>query len=146
MVTTRDDFEYWLADMDDALERFIASLPADVGSCLDYSVASLDHIERWILERWIDSQAALASHETPQLGGAARYIGETIRKQVGGFWDIDLTNRQNVYFGLPVIVDKPAAPTPQCPLTLATASTHRRTGKFLRTVVEAMQRRAQARP
>jgi len=38
---------------------------------------------------------ALASHETPQLGGAARYIGETIRKQVGGFWDIDLAIMKN---------------------------------------------------
>jgi hypothetical protein len=144
-VTTRDDFEYWLADMDDALDRFIASLPTAVAARLDYSVASLDDLERWILDRWTDPRAAIAPTESGSLGGAARYIGETIRKHAGGFWDIDLAKRRNVYFGMPVIIDDPAAPTPVCPLTLATTCTDRRTGTYLRTVVEALQRRSATR-
>lgn len=140
-TTTREDFDYWVADMDDALEHFIGTLPSEVRATLDYSIRSLDHLERWILENWPSPRAMLAPEEAPRVGGAARYIGETIRKNVGGYWDIDLDNRNNAYFGLPVVTGFSAQPTPVAPLTLATASADRRTGKYLSTVVENLKRR-----
>src|SRR5437868_12085685 len=48
MIAKQDDFEYWLADMDDALERFCAQLPEAVRAKLDYSQASLDVLEGWM--------------------------------------------------------------------------------------------------
>ena len=88
----------------------------------------------------------LQSEEAARVGGTARYIGEAIRKNVGGFWDIDLDNRNDAYFGLPVVTGFSSPPTPVFPFTLATASADRRTGKYISTVVENLQRRYRPKP
>jgi hypothetical protein len=41
MTATRDDFEHWLFEMDDHLEKFICVLPTDVSTKMDYSADSL---------------------------------------------------------------------------------------------------------
>jgi hypothetical protein len=145
-TTTRDDFEFWLADMDDALDAFIASLPPVTRSRMDYSIASLDALELWILENWFSPREMLEGSQVDRVGGAARYIGEVIRKNVGGHWDIDLENKRNAYFGLPVVTDYSQPPTPECPLTLVTASADRRSGRYLSTIVENMKRRYGSKP
>jgi hypothetical protein len=137
----REEFEYWLADMDDALDRFLQSLPAGVSSQLDYSIDSLNALEAWILTTYADSKDMLVEGQTANLNGAARYIGEAMRKILGGHWDIDLKNKNNVYFGLPVITGFSPQPTPQCPMTLATATASRRDGRFLATVFANLIRR-----
>jgi hypothetical protein len=52
----------------------------------------------------------------------------------GAVWDIDLTDEDDVYYRLPV-VRIPGGPT-EAPLSLATAALDRRTGDYLRTVVQ----------
>ncbi len=131
--TKRDDFEFWIIHMDDALDEFFDQLPQDVRRNLDYSPRSLDVLERWLLDHYSGSQALLVPSESKTLDGAARYIGETFRKTIGGYWTIDLDNPKNVFFGLPVLT---GYRVPTAPITLATTSTHRRTGTFLRTVLE----------
>jgi hypothetical protein len=133
-MDAREEFEYWLADMDDALDRFLQSLPADASSRLDYSIDSLNVLEAWILANYADSNEMLAAGQTANLNGAARYIGETMRRILGGHWDVDLTKKNNVYFGLPVITGFSSPPMPQSPLMLATATASRRKGDFLATV------------
>ena len=87
-MATEDDFEYWLADMDDALERFFPQLPEAVRSKLDYSSASLDVLESWFLERYPNMDAVLQKSESLTLDGVSRYVGETFRKQFGGHWEM----------------------------------------------------------
>jgi hypothetical protein len=48
----KEDFEYWLFEMDDALERFLQGIGEPVRSQLDFSPASLDALEAWVLERY----------------------------------------------------------------------------------------------
>ena len=133
---TRDDFDFWVADMDDALDRFRELLPEDVSRALDGSEASLDALEAWLLERYPDTQSMLAAEEAAIVDGAARYIGEILRRAVGGYWDIQLDDERDVYYGLPVITTGEKA-TPVAPATLATAAADRRTGSFIRQVVAA---------
>jgi hypothetical protein len=132
-LSSRDDFELWVFKMEDALEKFLGQLPEDVRRSLDYSPASLDALEKWLLERYTSPQLMLAPDEKDILDGAARYIGETFRKNVGGYWEIDLDNPKYVFFGLPILT---GFRVPESPHSLATASTHRRTGTYLRTVLE----------
>jgi len=132
-LTTRDDFEVWIVHMDDALAEFFDQLPEDVRRSLDYAPRSLDSLERWLLDRYSSPQALLAPSESTTLDGAARYVGETFRRTIGGRWTIDLDNKKNAYFGLPVLV---GYRTPVAPMSLVTASTHRRIGAYLRTVLE----------
>lgn len=144
-LTTRDDFEYWIVDMDDALDRFMQILPEPLREKLDYSPASLDHLEAWILERYPNTTAMLENSQSRIVDGAARYIGESFRRAIGGYWDINLDDPKTAFFGVPILTGFEERPTPICPLALATASADRRTGSFIRTVLENQISR-QARP
>ena len=50
---TRDErfdlFQYWLMDLPDTLNRFIDSKPLYIRDQLDYSIESLDIIEKYLL-------------------------------------------------------------------------------------------------
>jgi len=136
----REDFQYWLADMDDAIDRFLGGLPAEFRARLDLSPASLDALEAWILERYPNTQEMLAPSESRHVDGLARYIGETFRTAIGGRWEIRLDDTKYVFYGKPQLTDFSAKPTPVCPLSLATASADRRTGTFLSDVLDSYLR------
>src|SRR6266850_443744 len=131
--TTLDDFNYWVADMDDALARFFEMLPAGMRSKLDCTPESIDALEGWILSRYPSIEAIKAADQSRMVDGMARYVGETFRKNAGGQWDIDLDNPKAAFFGIPILT---GFRSEICPLALVTASTDRRTGKFIRTVLE----------
>lgn len=137
-LTNRDDFEYWLMDMEDALDRFLSRLPSHIKKQLDFSPSSLDTLEAWILDIYPNTPAMLERDQSQIVDGAARYIGQTFRKAIGGRWDIELNNPEYAFFGVPILILTSAGgkSTTDCPLTLATASADRRTGKYLRTVLE----------
>lgn len=136
----RDDFQYWLADMDDAIERFLGILPTALSQRLDSSPGSLDVLEAWILERYTSTQAMLAPSESRIVDGLARYVGETFRKAVGGRWEIRLDDPSYVFYGKPQLTGFWEDPTPVCPLPLVTACADRRSGKFLAGVLASYLR------
>jgi hypothetical protein len=132
---TEEEFQYWLFDMDDVLERFLNALPAETRDHLDYSPRSLDALETWILERYATPRQLSEPSEYDIVDGLARYIGETFRQALGGVWTVDLGNPQDAYYGLPQLVGFRGGVSPQAPVTLATASAARRTGTYLSTVL-----------
>jgi hypothetical protein len=134
-----EDFQYWLIHMDDALDEFMSSLPEDVRAKLDFSIDSLTDVENLILNRYKTPEEMIAPGETSTLDGFARYIGETIRKNVGGSWQLRLDDPKYVYYGLPQITGYSERPTPVSPIAMATTAAARRTGSYLRGVVEGMK-------
>ena len=141
--TTREDFESWLVDMDDALDRFFAVLPSEVCERLDYSPASLDILEKWILDRYESTDQMLPASEATTVDGLARYVGEAIRKAIGGRWGIRLDDPRYVFYGLPEIIGYSDKPTSLCPISLATASADRRSGRYLSGVLASYIRDAE---
>jgi hypothetical protein len=138
VMTASDDqdlFENWLAHMDDALAEFARRLPVALKDRLDYTPASLDHLEAFLLERYPGAQAIKADPE-PYLDGAARYVGEVFRRSIGGRWRIRTDDPTYVYAGLPELTFVEGRDTPACPLMLVTTSLARRTGTFLSTVMQ----------
>src|SRR5262245_51374817 len=127
--------------MDDALAAFLATLPEDIRGRLDYSAQSLDALEGWLLSRYTDPKQLLAPEAASVLDGAARYLGETIRKEMGGTWEIKLDDPKYVYYRIPQLTGFSPTPTPISPFPLITASIDRKTGTFLRTVVENAKKR-----
>lgn len=136
ILSTRDDFEYWLANMDDVLESFLADQTEEVRQRLDFGPQSLDVIEAMIIRMFPDTDSMLLSSHSQVVNSMSCYIGETFRKQLGGRWDIRLDDPKFAFAGLPILVGGANQSVPECPLTLATATADRRTGTYLRTILE----------
>ena len=137
----KEDFEYWLFEMDDALERFLEGIDEPTRSQLDFSAGSLDALEVWVLESYASPDELMKPEVKQVLDGVARYIGETYRKQLGGRWQIRLDDPKYAFFGLPELTGFSERPTPISPHSLVTAMTDRRSGTYLRTILENTKRR-----
>jgi hypothetical protein len=129
MNMREEDFQVWLDFMPEGLAEFFDRLPGDVGDRLDFSAQSLDVLEAWLLERYPDCEATRPRTESQILDGAARYVGETLRKHLGGKWWIDPDGK--IMNGIPLITDLRSDGGAPAPLSLVTASTDRRVGNFL---------------
>ena len=136
MTDGDDAFQCWLMDMDDAIDRLRRALPEAVGASLDFSPDSLAAIERFALGLYPTVQDAKRPEEAVRIDGMARYVGEVFRKSLGGQWRIDFSDAKNAFHGLPQLVAMRGQRVQICPLTLVTASLHRRTGRFLRLVFD----------
>ena len=137
----REHFEEWLFEMDDALEEFLDGIDQPTRSLLDLSPASLDVLEAWVLERYSSPEELMKPEAKQVVDGIARYIGETYRKQIGGRWQSRLDDPKYAFFGLPELTDFSQNPTPICPHSLATALTDRRSGTYLRTILDNTKKR-----
>ena len=142
-ASTRETFEVWIVAMDDVLDEFMAALPAPIRARLDYSPESLDVVENWLIEHF-ETPEALRAAETLNLDGAARYIGETLRKNLGGHWTVELDDPKFVYHGLPILTGFKGENSPFSPHSLTSAATDRRTGTYLRTILNNVKKRAAA--
>jgi hypothetical protein len=134
MTTTQADFDrfqYWLMQMDEEIDGFLSHLPPHARNRLDGTEESLDVLEGWLLERYASPEAARPQTEARILDGAARYVGEILRKRTGSKWAINF-EKSFVFCGLPILTGGTAfKDMPECPLTLVTASLDRRTGNYL---------------
>lgn len=132
-VTTREDFEYWLASLDDFLEQFIDAFPEEDRHQLDFSPKSLDVVEAWVLRKYPDFDDIVKPSESQTVNGVACYVGEVYRKQLDAKWVIHLDDPSYAYYGLPILVWGKEV---ECPLSVVTASADRRTGDFMRSLLE----------
>lgn len=130
-----DQFQYWLMQMDEQLAAFLTEVPTRLREQLDGTEGSLDALEAWLLERYPSLEAARPASQARVLDGAARYIGEILRKRTGSRWSIRFDD-SFVFRGLPILIGGSAyTKMPECPLTIISASLDRRTGKYLSSVV-----------
>lgn len=132
---SREDFEEWLFLMLDKLEEFENQFSKNSLKKLDYSIQSLDVLEKWILENFMSIDELLESTKKIDLDLFVRYVGETFRRNLkDSKWDTDIENPQNAYYNYPVIVPK-NKPIPIAPHTLLTASVKRKKGNFMSTIL-----------
>jgi hypothetical protein len=145
MSEERERFEAWRDTMDVSLDSFRAGLPAEVAERLDGSEASLEALEAWLLDEYADTSDMRPREERFKVDGAARYFGEILRRELGGRWDIELEQRRSMFPGVPIIreVGPPGGP-PVAPLFAVSAATDRRTGTFLRDMVESLRKAKEA--
>lgn len=101
---------------------------------LDYTIDSLDDLERWILDHYSNAQELVADSKT--LDRLCIYIGETWRKYLGGKWVIDLENKKNVYYSMPALTDPYYQDKPRTyPMTNATACISRKKGNYISRIL-----------
>ena len=134
MMHSREEFQTWLAlDLEVREELY-----AVIGRELPPDAESLDTLEAFLLGRYPDPAAAVTLEHRGITDAAARHIGLVFVLNVDdAVWDIELDDEDRVFYRLPVVRFGDGAE--ECPLTLATASLDRRTGQYLRTVIENYQ-------
>lgn len=136
VVDSKDDqFQYWLMDMHDAIQRFRDGADLEDREALDKSHGSLIRLEAMLLARYSSPEAARPMEHAAYMDGAARYLGETFRRQLGGKWFINNIDEKNVFFGLPQLKEVAGQQTQLCPLTLVSATLDRRMGDYLFTIM-----------
>jgi hypothetical protein len=84
MEEQNDQFQLWLMDMEDSLERFRQALPLVDRCRLDYSAESLDFVEALALSTCPGVRVARASNESKRIDQFAGHVGEVFRKNLGG--------------------------------------------------------------
>jgi len=128
-------FQFWLMEMDDAIDRFVQSAPPELRKQLDRSAPSLDVLEEWVLARYKSLADTRAAQEAQFLDGAARYVGEVLRVNTDSKWTIRFDDPKYAFNGLPVLKGGKLGEVPCCPLTTVTAATDRRTGRYFSTIL-----------
>lgn len=125
-----EKFQTFVFEMDDVLEAFVAQA-IDQGVNLDYSVESLDHLERYL------DQKSNEKEGSGILNRAARYLGEVFRRKFGGGWDLSLDDPKNINFRLPIIAKYSDLDIEFCPIEIVSNYIVRRKPGLLRTAVLA---------
>ena len=122
MAYTRENFEEWIILIPFKMEYFTDSFAKESNLKLDYSIESLDEIENWILTNYSEIKDL---------------IGETFRKHIGGEWFIDLKNKKNAYYSMPVLTSHDyIGESYIAPMTFATACINRKKGNYISTIMK----------
>ena len=130
MSYTQEDFQEWIFFISDKMDEFTDTFAKDNHLILDYTLASLDDVERWILDNYSKIKDLLADKVT--LDRLTIYIGETFRKYIGGKWFMDLKNKKNAYYSVPVLTDPSyRGEVYLTPMFFATASINKNKGNYI---------------
>lgn len=130
MAYTQVDFQEWIFWISDKIDQFTNEFAEKNSLILDYTLASLNDLEKWILKHYSDAHELIADHRT--LDYLTIYIGETFRQYIGGKWVIDLKNKRNAYYSMPTLTDPSyRGITYIAPMTFATACISRNKGNYI---------------
>ena len=135
MAYTKENFEEWIILIDSKMEYFTDAFAGENNLKLDYSIESLDEIENWILTNYREIKDLIGDAKT--LDYLTVYIGETFRKHIGGEWFIDLKNKKNAYYSMPVLTSPDyIGEVYKAPMTYATACINRKKGDYISTILK----------
>lgn len=99
-----EEFHTWVKNIPTKVMFLRKNVPKNVSECLDYSLDSLNVLEKYLLDNFtIDT---LEVEENMYLvDSIAGYIGDTFVKNVkGGGWAIDYDDKSFIYYSLPFVL------------------------------------------
>lgn len=96
MIYTQEAFEEWLTAIPEKLKA-IGNFAEKNNLKLDYTLASLDTVEKWILKHY--DVASDLKDEVEVLDMLALYVGETYMKYIGGEWNLEMENGKYIFHG-----------------------------------------------
>lgn len=130
MTYTQEDFQEWIFYISDKMDQFTNEFAEKNHLILDYTLASLNDLEKWILNHYSNAHDLIADSST--LDYLTIYIGETFRQYIGGKWVIDLKNKKNAYYSMPTLTDPSyRGEVYVAPMTYATACISRNKGNYI---------------
>jgi len=135
MLYTKDNFQEWIFYIGNKMDYFTEEFAKKNNLKLDYSIKSLDDIENWIINNYNTINDLKESNEVLDL--ITIYIGETFRKHIGGKWFMDIDNKDNAYYMMPVLTSpKYKGELYKVPRTFATACILRKKGNYISTILK----------
>lgn len=142
MITINDlqnkeeNYTWWLSIMTDEMPR-LSILPKEVRDHLNYSLESLDVIERYIgLNYTVEELKQGKNRFARDL--FARYIGETFRKNLSElYWSFESEDEGHKYYGIPVLSSLNGEEIPPMTPTLWVTELIGQGGSFLRSRVRS---------
>ncbi|PJK00149.1 hypothetical protein CO615_05720 [Lysobacteraceae bacterium NML75-0749] len=130
MSYTQNDFQDWIFCIDEKMEYFTEDFARKNNLVLDYSVQSLDDLERWIFSNFENNELLIENSKLLDL--LTIYIGETFRRHIGGKWVMDTKNKENAFYMRPVLWSKDfRGVVYKNPMAYATACISRRKGDYI---------------
>jgi hypothetical protein len=137
LLHSNDELQTWVARIEDVCEE-LDELMIEAGEKpLTVDLASLDRVERFLLERYPTLDAALTLHERGVVDAASRHVGRFIQVATNGSkWALNLDDPDEVHYRLPVVQFNDG--TNESPLTMITTSLSRRTGTFMRGLAKVI--------
>ena len=135
MAYTKENFEEWIILIPFKMEYFTDTFAKENNLKLDYSIESLDELENWILGNYSEIKDLIKDAKT--LDYLTVYIGETFRKHIGGEWFIDLKNKKNAYYSMPVLTSPDyIGEVYIASMTFATACINRKKSNYISTILK----------
>jgi len=137
----KEDFEMWITFIPDKILELKKFLPETVSKSLNQTIESLDVIERFILSAYTEDFFRNDSNKAI-LDQFACYIGSTFRQSLpNSYWDIELDDENNIFFGRPVIKVQDALLPPFSPYNLVFTILIRKQGTFLSSLLSKAQQK-----
>lgn len=133
MSYTKNNFQEWIFYISDKMDYFTEVFAEENNLKLDFSIESLDKLEKWIIEHYptIDQ----LKDDSKILDLLTIYIGQTLKKYIGGKWYMDLENEENAYYHMPVLTSPDyKGVIYKSPRTFATACVDRKRGNYISTI------------
>lgn len=135
MTYTQEDFQEWIFQIEFKMDYFTSDFAQEQNLTLDYSMQSLDDLEAWLLTHYDNHHVLMEDKKL--LDYLTVYIGETFRKHLGGKWSIDLKNKKNAYYSMPVLTDPSyRGEVYIAPMTFATACISRKDGQYISRILK----------
>jgi len=129
-----DQFDKWRTLVEETIQEFMLSLELSVSRDLNYSPVSLDILENWLLKTYpepLDKTAIV--HE-----GVKYYIGETLKKGLGGYWNVHFAHLEpDFYFGEEPVIEGFFHELFLCPGAMVLSTLTLRRGNYLSGILNS---------
>ena len=130
MAHSKENCKEWISCIPDKMDKFTQEFAGNNHLLLDYTMASLNDLERWILSHYQDANELL--DDSSMLDYLTIYIGETFRGYLGGEWSIDLRDNENAPYPVLLLMDTAnKGDTQFSPMALATDCVGADKGNYL---------------
>ncbi|MDN4163881.1 hypothetical protein QWY31_00130 [Cytophagales bacterium LB-30] len=139
----KEDFESWITFLPDKINELKKVLPKDISDKLDLSDSSLVVLEGYLLSTF--SYDDITKPENKNLVDClAAYVGSAFKKcWKQSYWDIELDDEKQLYFGVPVLKFKDQPLPPISPYHTITTAMDRKKGDIMQLILSRTQDRLQ---
>ncbi|MFA0963998.1 hypothetical protein AB9P05_19480 [Roseivirga sp. BDSF3-8] len=139
----KEDFEFWITFLPDKISELKNVLPKDISDKLDFSDDSLVVLEGYLLSTF--NYEDITKNENKNLVDClAAYVGSTLKKSwEQSYWDIELDDEKQLYFGVPVLKFKEKVLPPVSPYHTITTAMDRKKGDMMSLILKRIQDRLQ---